>query len=161
MAHLTEDQLEQPVSRLTELLCGAALLVLGVVAIAVGFSWAISDNPRGLWALAAFGFALAALGLASVVIAVRLLLHRARRHDGGLLSPGALRFAGVAFFLASLTGLRHGLVGILHVLAGLATMGAFFAIARKRESVPNQPAPLGGGVEANRRAGGDTLPRRG
>ncbi len=118
---------------------GAALVLVGAVAICVGVSWAVLDNPRRLWTLIEYGLLIAGVGIVAIVLGVRLVLHRQRSRDGGLMSPTALRLGGLALLVGSALPLMRGSLGILHILGMLGAVVACFALARKREALMKQP----------------------
>jgi hypothetical protein len=135
MTDLSQEQFEKPVSRKAELVAGAALILVSAAGTFVGLSWAVFDNPRRLWELVTYGLLIAGIGIIGIVLGLRLVLHRTRQRDGGLMSPNALRLGGVALLVGSALPLARGGIGVLHIVGMLGAVLACFVLARKRESM--------------------------
>lgn len=130
---LSQTNFETPVARPIEIISGAALVVIGAGAVFVGAAWAVFDNPRRQWEMVEFGALIAGLGIAALVLGIRLLLHRRRPRDGGLMSPTALRLGGLGLLIGSALPLARGAIGLVHVAATLGAVAACFVLARRRE----------------------------
>ncbi|MEO1019471.1 MAG: hypothetical protein AAFY56_17530 [Pseudomonadota bacterium] len=114
------------------LIVGSPMLLLGGVAVFHIFSKGVDSFPLGFVAV------LLIVGVFCVSTAIRMILGR-KREDGGLLSPFALRTAGVLFatvpaFLILTEGVTlRSLWTILEIGFFFAVAGSCFALASRRQ----------------------------
>jgi hypothetical protein len=127
----------QPAGRVLEVsvglvcaVCGSGLALLGAWPLyaVLRHGHPLPESPvllpmLLLWALAAL----------LLVFAWRLILNRARRWDGGLLSPLGLRIGGVIFLAGPICALFVDPSHLVHAAYSLAAAAACFALARRRE----------------------------
>lgn len=132
----------RPAGRVLECLVGVVCAVLGAALAALAMFGVVvalvREGPPAPPSVLLLTLVIGALAGLLLVFAWRLLWNRARRSDGGLLSPFGLRVGGLIFLASPVAAVVGKPVGLLHVLGALAASGACFALARHRERHPAQ-----------------------
>ena len=147
------DSLLQPAGRASEVGAGIALAVFAIPLLLISIlvvAHGAADVGRGARGPLVVGAILLALGVALLLLSVRLIMGT-RRQDGGVVSPTALRIAGAIFAVLPLLALwfavaRHANEGWLLLLkVGLLASAAVacFRLAAQRARPTRRPdAPI-------------------
>jgi cytochrome bd-type quinol oxidase subunit 2 len=143
------DRLLHPAGRASEVGAGIALAVFAIALLLVSLlvvAQGAADTDRGARGSLVVGAILLALGVALLLLSVRLIAG-SRRQDGGVLSPTVLRIAGVVFAVLPLLALwfavaRHANEGWMLLLkVGLLASAAVacFRLAAQRARSRRRP----------------------